>query len=39
VKTPYSNELIGIAPALTVSNLPAPGDFLTLMAGRSGSQL
>ena len=31
------HNLAGIAPASTAGNLPAPGDFLTLMAGRSVS--
>jgi hypothetical protein len=26
---------VGVSPASPNSNLPAPGDFLTLMAGRS----
>ncbi len=31
------HNIVGIAPASTASSLPAPGDFLTLMAGRSVS--
>ena len=31
------HNLVGITPASTASNAPAPGDFLTLMAGRSVS--
>jgi iron complex outermembrane receptor protein len=29
------HNIVGVAPASTASSLPAPGDFLTLMAGRS----
>jgi len=29
------HNIVGVNPASTASNLPAPGDFLTLMAGRS----
>ncbi len=31
------HNIVGVAPASTASSLPAPGDFLTLMAGRSVS--
>ena len=29
------HNIVGVTPASTASNVPAPGDFLTLMAGRS----
>jgi iron complex outermembrane receptor protein len=29
------HNIVGVAPASTASSAPAPGDFLTLMAGRS----
>jgi iron complex outermembrane receptor protein len=32
-----NHTLIGVTPASTASNLPAPGDILTLMSGRSVS--
>ena len=31
------HNIVGVAPASTASSTPAPGDFLTLMAGRSVS--
>jgi len=31
------HNIVGVTPASTSSNLPAPGDFLTLLAGRSVS--
>ena len=31
------HNIVGVTPASTASNVPAPGDFLSLMAGRSAS--
>ncbi len=30
-----NHSIVGVAPASTATSVPAPGDFLTLMAGRS----